>query len=160
MSFYTGEPGPRRYIALRHIRVQDPIAMTTPDATFRILYVSQLAPGSELGTVSDIVATSRTNNPLRGITGALVFDGEYFGQLLEGDEAEVSALMQRIATDPRHVRVVLLLSGVTAVRPRMRVWRSGYCDPQRLGALTTEPALRGPAALEAFMSILAGADLE
>jgi len=42
----------------------------------------------------------------------------------------------------------------------MRVWRSGYCDPQRLGALTTEPALRSPAALEAFMSILAGADLE
>ena len=81
------------------------------DNLFQILYVSQLRPESGVEVVKDIVAVSRRTNPARGITGALLFDGEHFGQLLEGPEPDVTALMQRIETDPRHHQVTLLFSG-------------------------------------------------
>jgi len=130
------------------------------DNLFQILYVSQLRPESGVEVVKDIVAVSRRTNPARGITGALLFDGEHFGQLLEGPEPDVTALMQRIETDPRHHQVTLLFSGPADAARRMRAWCSGYCDVHQLEALAADPSRRGPAALAAFRSMLAGADVE
>jgi Sensors of blue-light using FAD len=134
--------------------------MASTDNLLQILYVSRLAPGTSLGAVNDIVALSRRANPAHGITGALLFDGEYFGQLLEGSEADVAALMHRIESDPRHRAITPLLCR-PADAPRLtRVWRSGYCEAQQLEAFIADASLRGPAALDAFLSILHGADVE
>jgi hypothetical protein len=134
--------------------------MTTAVPLFQILYVSQLRPDSDIGVVKDIVAVSRRTNPSRGITGALVFDGEHFGQLLEGHEAEVVALMRRIEADSRHHRLTILASGVAGAAREMRVWRSGYCEGQQLDVFFTDESRRGPAALAVFLAILQDADLE
>jgi len=134
--------------------------MTTIAAhVFQIFYVSQLQPDSDIGVVKDIVAVSRRANPTRGITGALVFDGEHFGQLLEGHEADVVALMRRIAADPRHRRLTILFSGVTGAARQTRVWRSGYCEGQQLDAFFADDSRRGPAALAVFLAMLQDADL-
>ena len=134
--------------------------MTSNDDLFQILYVSQLMPGASFGAVNDIITMSRRANPALGITGALLFDGEYFGQLLEGSEADALALMHRIETDPRHRTVTPLLCRPAASPRLMRVWRSGYCEAQELEAFIADASLRGPAALDAFLSILQGADVE
>jgi len=133
---------------------------TIADHVFQIFYVSQLQPDSDIGVVKDIVAVSRRANPTRGITGALVFDGEHFGQLLEGREADVVALMRRIEADPRHRRLTVLFSGVTGAARQTRVWRSGYCDGQQLDAFFADDSRRGPAALAGFLTMLQDADLE
>jgi len=127
---------------------------------FQTLYVSQLVSVSDFGVVKDIVAVSRRANPARGITGALLFDGEYFGQLLEGSEAEVTGLMRRIESDPRHCALTTLFSGPAQTPRQMRVWRSGYCETHQLGALMADASARGSAALGAFLAILQGADVE
>ena len=134
--------------------------MTSSESLFQILYVSHLAPEADFGVVKEIVSASRRANPLCGITGALVFDGEYFGQLLEGRESEVTALMQRIEVDKRHRAVTTLFSGSVRTTRLMRVWRSGYCEPHQLDALLADATLRGPASLAAFVSILQRADVE
>ena len=134
--------------------------MASTDDLFQILYVSQLLPGSSFGAVNDIIAMSRRANPARGITGALLFDGEYFGELLEGSETDVVALMHRIESDPRHRAITPLLCRPAAAPRLMRVWRSGYCEALQLEAFIADASLRGPAALEAFLSILQGADVE
>lgn len=137
--------------------------MTTTDShedLFQTLYVSQLVSMSDFGAVTDIVAVSRRTNPARGITGALLFDGEYFGQLLEGSEAEVTELMRRIEADPRHRALTTLFRGPAQTARQMRVWRSGYCETHQLGVLMADASACGRAALGAFLTILQGADVE
>ncbi len=71
------------------------------------LYIST-APTLAREEVEAILATSARNNPARGITGLLLFNGRNFLQLLEGEEAEVAGLMERITADPRHAGVSVL----------------------------------------------------
>ncbi|WP_158094268.1 BLUF domain-containing protein [Erythrobacter donghaensis] len=71
------------------------------------LYIST-APTLPREDVDAILATSARNNPARGITGLLLFNGRNFLQLLEGDEGEVSELMQTISADPRHSGVSVI----------------------------------------------------
>lgn len=71
------------------------------------LYIST-APTLPREEVDAILAASARNNPARGITGLLLFNGRNFLQLLEGEDREVSALMETITADPRHTGVSVL----------------------------------------------------
>ena len=76
-------------------------------ALLRSLYVSRpcdaIASGSDFDlAVGDILAISRTRNAQDGITGALLASHGCFMQVLEGPADAVTALMDRIARDPRH----------------------------------------------------------
>jgi len=71
------------------------------------LYIST-APDLTREEVDDILASSARNNPSRGITGLLLYNGRHFLQLLEGDESQLVALMTKIAYDPRHSGVSML----------------------------------------------------
>lgn len=71
------------------------------------LYIST-APTLPREEVDAILSTSARNNSARGITGLLLFNSRNFLQLLEGEEAEVAGLMERITCDPRHSGVLVL----------------------------------------------------
>jgi hypothetical protein len=71
------------------------------------LYIST-APTLPREEVDAILATSARNNPARGITGLLLFNGRNFLQLLEGDDFAVTSLMETITADPRHAGVSVL----------------------------------------------------
>lgn len=58
--------------------------------------------------VRDILAEARAFNAGVGITGALLFNGTHFAQVLEGDRDAVLGLMNRILRDPRHSHVILV----------------------------------------------------
>lgn len=71
------------------------------------LYIST-APSLSREEVDGILESSARNNPERGITGLLLYNGRNFLQLLEGSEAELVSLMLRISHDPRHSGVSVL----------------------------------------------------
>ena len=71
------------------------------------LYIST-APSLSREEVESILASSARNNPERGITGLLIYNGRNFLQLLEGEEAELVSLMVRITHDPRHTGISIL----------------------------------------------------
>lgn len=73
------------------------------------LYIST-APRLSRDDVEAILESSARNNPARGITGLLLYNGRNFLQLLEGDEAELADLMVRIMHDPRHTGISMLES--------------------------------------------------
>jgi Sensors of blue-light using FAD len=135
--------------------------MACAETLFQLLYVSQLAPGADFAVVKQIVDVARLRNPAHGITGALLFDGERFCQLIEGAEPEVSALMQSIGRDLRHTDVRVLFAGPS---PRgghaLRRWVSGYCDAIELEAFDGKGGLHDADAVQAFLSVLQGADVE
>jgi hypothetical protein len=71
------------------------------------LYIST-APTLPREEVDAILAASARNNPERGITGLLLFNGRNFLQLLEGEQGDVAALMDTIMADPRHSGVSVI----------------------------------------------------
>ena len=61
-----------------------------------------------LTNLRDIVSASQRNNSQNGITGFLIFDKTWFIQVLEGEQAQVSATYTRIARDPRHATATIM----------------------------------------------------
>lgn len=128
--------------------------------SFRILYVSQLANGRDFTTMKEISEVARIRNPESGISGALLFDGNRFCQLIEGPEQEVKALMVAIALDPRHTDVRLLSEAPATGGPITEGWVCGYCETHELDRFALDGGVHGQAALVAFASVLAAADTE
>jgi Sensors of blue-light using FAD len=134
--------------------------MVCAQNSFQFLYVSRLASGCTWEVVKEIVATARFNNPSHGITGALLFDGERFCQLIEGAPDNVRELRANLMRDSRHTGMTVLLEEQSAAAPLTQRWASGYCDHHELEPLDSPNGLRGRPALDAFFTLLERADLE
>lgn len=52
--------------------------------------------------LGDIHQTARHLNALDGIRGLLLYDGSRFLQIIEGGEAAIDNLVERLRSDPRH----------------------------------------------------------
>ena len=78
---------------------------------FRLVYFSRsrlpaIVP-ARIEAVSNILAISVAHNRAADISGGLIFDSNWFVQVLEGDRETVSATMERINRDPRHCGIVI-----------------------------------------------------
>ncbi|MBL0914205.1 MAG: BLUF domain-containing protein [Sphingopyxis sp.] len=76
-----------------------------------VIYVSVADPLIRDEDIAAILLTSRRNNARTGLTGALIYNGHNFMQLLEGPAKDVDVCLDAIRADPRH-------SGMTEVRRR------------------------------------------
>ena len=65
----------------------------------QLLYVSSTPRNITPATLDRILAASRANNALLGITGLLIYIDGGFLQILEGEERVVRELYMRISTD-------------------------------------------------------------
>jgi hypothetical protein len=81
-----------------------------PEQVFRLIYRSRsrLAPDTSKPALGKLFSQARSNNKQRHITGALLVSGEWFAQVLEGEEELVRSLYSTIAQDTRHDQVKLL----------------------------------------------------
>jgi hypothetical protein len=83
-----------------------------PELVFRLVYGSEnQVSGSEAeipAEIGRILASSRHNNDAAGITGALLFTGDCFTQVLEGPRHAVEETFERISRDVRHRGVMLV----------------------------------------------------
>ena len=68
----------------------------------RVAYISIAAPGTTSGDVRELTLQAQRLNGEHGITGALIFNGRNFLQIIEGPDAAISTLIQRIRVDKRH----------------------------------------------------------
>lgn len=133
--------------------------MDSTDTRLQHLYLSYLAPAFDLGAFKLILDVSRLRNPPAGISGALIFDGERFCQLLDGPRGAVQALIDRLATDRRHTDLTVLHSSSMPLGKPLQGWSNGYCGANDLDVFMGDDGLQGEAALAAFVAIVAGADM-
>jgi hypothetical protein len=79
---------------------------------FRLAYYStnliKRSPNPVQSELRKLVLSAAVKNRDRGITGGLMFNRNYFAQVLEGDQSSVSDLFCRIAKDARHRSVVIV----------------------------------------------------
>ena len=96
----------------------------------RLLYVSdsRIEAADVQSAVLQIVVNAQVKNIELGITGALIFTGEHFAQVLEGPQEAIDTLMAYINADPRHGNLVVVdRSSIT--RRRFPDWQMAYQGP-------------------------------
>jgi len=132
--------------------------LTSAAPLHHYLYVSRLAPEADSDAVTRILDVSRRRNRELGITGVLVFDGEYFAQLLEGVADTVRALVARIAADVRHTGFTTLHDAPIPGLPQRlcTFWGAGFAQPEQLRPLQ---GLSGEVAVATFLSLITHFDL-
>lgn len=78
----------------------------------RVAYISsnaiELDSDAMIDAINDILVVSQENNKKVGVTGALLFNQGFFGQILEGPTEAVEETFERIQNDDRHHSVTLL----------------------------------------------------
>jgi hypothetical protein len=79
---------------------------------YSLAYISKnTIKGSEEETkeeIRDILTAANRNNVVNGVSGALLYSGGYFCQVIEGPGHIVEELFETIQMDPRHSDVTLL----------------------------------------------------
>lgn len=103
----------------------------------RVTYVSRTSPlmsGADFAPeIERILETARRNNARAAVTGALIYNRSFFGQVLEGPAAAVDEVFERIQADPRHADVVVL--GYESVEARaFPDWSMGFVGTDTVAA--------------------------
>ncbi len=97
----------------------------------RLIYVSSVAGVLPAHQLDRILLRSQAFNASAGITGLLLFHEGDFLQCIEGPEAAVHALMERIQRDRRHANLDILESAPCDARV-FPDWPMGYVAPRNL----------------------------
>jgi hypothetical protein len=100
-----------------------------------LLYVStsQLAPEGADDEVLAIVRAAELRNASLELTGALLFSGTHFVQVLEGADEEVDVLLSSLQRDSRHRNLTVIVREPIASR-RFADWRMAYSGPSQFVA--------------------------
>lgn len=97
----------------------------------RLMYASRAVPAVDQVELQAILHRSKAHNPTVGVTGVLCLSGGIFLQVLEGSRTAVNRLYNRIAADPRHSDVELLLYEEIKER-EFAGWSMGQVNMARL----------------------------
>lgn len=97
-----------------------------------LLYVSKSLLPAETAdeAVEQIAAAATVANSRTQLTGALVFTGSHFAQILEGDGAEIDRLMAVIQRDTRH-RELRIVDRKGISQRRFSDWSMAYMGPSQ-----------------------------
>jgi hypothetical protein len=68
----------------------------------RLIYASQAVHDMGPDELVAVLEASRANNAGDGLSGMLIYSGQSFLQMLEGEDDAVQRAYDRIAADPRH----------------------------------------------------------
>ncbi len=91
----------------------------------QLIYVSNSSHFNNEDDLLELLKVSRKNNAKLGITGMLLFHDGLFLQILEGPEAEVMALYEKIKLNPKH-RACRILAKVEVKNREFGQWAMGY----------------------------------
>ena len=73
-----------------------------------LIYLSEAVSDFSFLGLMRLLDSARTFNKNNGITGILLYDNQQFGQIIEGERANVMKAWRRIQDDKRHHRIELL----------------------------------------------------
>jgi len=93
----------------------------------QIIYTSAAKEGAALEDFREIARHSAQNNQTLDVTGILLFFESNIMQVIEGEQAIVETLFNRIKHDDRHSAVTLLVSRATEKR-EFQSWSMGFSE--------------------------------
>lgn len=100
-------------------------------AVYRIVYISAQTVAFDDAALAELLAVARKNNAELGISGMLLYHEGSFMQVLEGQQADVEKLYEKIAQDDRHDNTTVVLRGDVDERT-FDEWAMGYLPTRSL----------------------------
>lgn len=101
----------------------------------RAIYVSDAVgtAGGSILSIAQILGASDVNNRRDDLTGLLIFHRGQFMQLIEGARTDLDRLLKRLARDPRHENMRVMIDGPAndapvGARPMAQVVVSGEVE--------------------------------
>ena len=94
----------------------------------RLTYISRYNNHNPNGEVSRILAQAQQNNTYNGITGALIFNHNYFLQSIEGARPIINDLLRKLVKDDRHFSLQVIECAEIEQR-RWDKWSMKYLIP-------------------------------
>lgn len=91
------------------------------------IYSSVQAHAMDHAQLAALLANARLVNAHLGVTGMLLHVDDTFFQVLEGEDAVVRALFEKIGTDPRHLGVTRIIHESLHSR-RFANWTMGFAS--------------------------------
>ena len=82
--------------------------MPKPKDLIELSYLSEAVSDMSFLGLMRLLESARVFNQQYGITGILYYDNQQFGQIIEGEYANVMKAWKRIQEDDRHHRIELL----------------------------------------------------
>ncbi|MDQ6649786.1 MAG: BLUF domain-containing protein [Actinomycetota bacterium] len=111
----------------------------------RLVYASRAVAPFSVEDLLELLQSARTRNEAGGVTGMLVYASGSFLQLIEGDDAPVEVIWDRIRMDPRHTALRVL--GDAPARSRLfGEWSMGFHHPDEELLEETLPGYRAGSA--------------
>ena len=101
------------------------------DDLYRIVYCSRNLiddTASQDTELVRILGAAQTNNSARNVTGALLFNLEYFAQVLEGPRTSVEEIFEKIQRDRRHGQITVVENGSAETRA-FPDWAMAHVQP-------------------------------
>jgi Sensors of blue-light using FAD len=109
-------------------------------ALYEIIYVSLAARDLPPEELAQLLDKARAHNAAQGVTGMMIYHRREFMQLLEGEQATVQALYDRIASDPRHQQLRIFWEGPIHERG-FPDWGMAFVAPEEMD-LRDKPGYR------------------
>jgi hypothetical protein len=127
-------------------------------SVYQIVYCSKnriTGPAVHVDAALEAILTrSRSRNQHANVSGALLFNGAAFAQVLEGSLPAIEDIFEDIQCDPRHEGIVLLRNARSEARI-FSGWSMAYADPHAarllphreidLDAAFADPTISAPA---------------
>ncbi|WP_281777037.1 BLUF domain-containing protein [Polynucleobacter sp. KF022] len=82
--------------------------MPKPKDLVELSYLSEAVSDMSFLGLMRLLESARAFNQKHGVTGILLYDNQQFGQVIEGERANVMKVWKRIQEDKRHHRIELL----------------------------------------------------
>lgn len=82
--------------------------MPKPKDLIELSYLSEAVSDMSFLGLMRLLESARAFNQKHGITGILYYDNQQFGQIIEGERANIMKVWKRIQEDDRHHRIELL----------------------------------------------------
>ena len=145
-------------------KAAEPVRSKPGEGVYRLVYQSVCAIHESEAALTEeveaILSVAQRKNAENGVSGALMFNGTHYAQVLEGTRRAVEATFERIQLDPRHSEVMLLSFEPVAER-LFGTWSMAHVTARggRLGELAAltgfdREALAGDAMAERLHDIL------
>lgn len=98
----------------------------------RLLYISesQIEPTDAQTVAEQIISVAVHKNAEMDLTGALLFTGTHFAQILEGTPRSIEQLMSSLEKDQRHRNIRIVEQSPIADR-RFPDWKMAYFGPSQ-----------------------------
>lgn len=93
----------------------------------RLIYVSKsnIEITEADAVVAQIVAEAQKRNARLNLTGALIFTGTHFAQVLEGSPEDIEEMMASLQRDSRH-QMIAIVNQAPIMKRRFDDWKMAY----------------------------------